>query len=125
MSEMTVDEFAAVLDQILNDIPPRFHHRLNGGVNLRQRVKRAGERYVLGEYVEEQNGACYVVLYYGSFRATFKEEPAEAWREEILKTLQKGIQHHLESLAARTRLPKVKLGIWKDSTKKVKRIYGR
>ncbi|MEQ8200636.1 MAG: hypothetical protein ABRQ24_04350 [Syntrophomonadaceae bacterium] len=123
MAEMTVDELAAILDQIVKDIPPRFLRKLNGGVNLRPGTKRVGPRCVLGEYVEEQNGACYIVIHYGSLKEILAEEPAEAWREEVTKTVQKGIQHHLESLAARTRLPKIKLGIWQESSKKVKRIY--
>ena len=125
MAEMTVDEFAAALEQILNDIPPRFLRGLNGGVNLRQRVKRDGERSTLGEYIEEQNGACYVVLYYESFQESFKEEPTEVWREEISKTVQQGIRHLLEFLAARTRSPKVKLGTWQESSKKVNRLFSR
>ena len=123
MGLLTIDDFTVALEKAIDEIPPRFLSQLNGGINLRQGSKRQGERYVLGEYVEEKNGACYIVLYYGSFEYVFSEGTAQTWQEEIVRTVREGVQHHLESRAERTKLPKVKLGIWQDPAKKIRRIY--
>jgi len=123
MGVLTIDDFALALEKAIDDIPPRFLSKLNGGINLRQGSKRRGERYVLGEYVEEKNGACYLILYYGSFECVFSEGTAQIWQEETVRAVREGVQHHLESLAERTRMPKVKVGLWQDPAKKVRRIY--
>jgi len=92
-------------------------------INLRQGSKRVGERYVLGEYVEEKNGVCFIALYYSSYERVYSEGTAQSRQEEIVRAVRSGVQLHLESLAERTKLPKVKLGIWQDPAKKVRRIY--
>jgi len=123
MDVLTIDDFVIALEQAVNDIPPRFLGKLNGGINLHQGSKRRGARYVLGEYIEEKNGACYIVLYYGSFSQVCQQDAQPSWQAKIVSAVRAGIQYHLESQAQRTKLPKVKLGIQHDPSKKVRRIY--
>jgi len=101
MSKPSLDEFAALLDRVIENIPPQYLRRLNGGFNLRQGKKREDGYYILGEYVEDGWLGCYIVFYYGSFVGLLKGESRQRWEEEIIDTVYHEMQHHLESMAGR------------------------
>lgn len=101
MAKPSLDEFAAMLDTVIESIPTRYLNRLNGGFNLRKGKKREGEYYILGEYVEDGFLGCYIVFYYGSFVSLLKGESNQQWEAEMVDTVLHEMQHHLESLAGR------------------------
>lgn len=101
MGKPSYGKFAAMLDQVIDNIPPHFLRGLNGGFNLRKGKKREGEYYIMGEYVEDGLGGCFIVFYYGSFVEVLEDEPDDCWEAEIIDTVLHEMQHHLESLAGR------------------------
>lgn len=106
MTKPTFDTFADMLDDAVDRIPERFLRELNGGFNLRQEANRDGEYYIMGEYVEDGLGGCFIVFYYGSFVALLTDEPMSVWKEEIIDTVLHEMQHHLEAMAGRDDLAK-------------------
>jgi len=101
VAKPSFDEFADMLDQAVNRIPPHFCKKLNGGFNVKKDKKRDGEYYILGEYVEGGYLGCFIVFYYGSFVGLLGDEPMEAWEAEIMDTVLHEMQHHLEAQAGR------------------------
>ncbi len=101
MAKPSFNEFAAMLDQAVDSIPPHFLRDLTGGFNLRKGKKREGEYYILGEYIEDGMGGCFIVFYYGSFVELLEDESDDCWEEEIIDTVLHEMQHHLESKAGR------------------------
>ncbi len=97
----TFEEFAAMLDKTIDSIPERFLRSLTGGFNLEKSQKRDGDYYIMGEYIEDGFLGCFIMFYYGSFKALLADEPLLVWEAEILDTVMHEIQHHLESLAGR------------------------
>lgn len=101
MSIPTLEEFAEMLDKAIENIPERFIRSLTGGFNLEENKKRDGDYYIMGEYIEDGFLGCFIMFYYGSFKALLADEPSPAWEEEILDTVLHELQHHLESMAGR------------------------
>ena len=101
MSIPTLEEFAEMLDKAIENIPERFIRSLTGGFNLEENKKRDGDYYIMGEYIEDGFLGCFIMFYYGSFKALLADEPSPVWEEEILDTVLHELQHHLESMAGR------------------------
>jgi hypothetical protein len=101
MAKPSFDQFADMLDRAVDRIPSRFLRDLAGGFNLRQGKKREGEYFILGEYIEDGIGGCFIMFYYGSFVEVLEDEPGDSWEAEIVDTVLHEMQHHLESLAGR------------------------
>ncbi|MDD2554360.1 MAG: metallopeptidase family protein [Desulfotomaculaceae bacterium] len=99
MAKPSFDQFADMLDRAVDRIPSRFLRDLTGGFNLRQDTKREGEYYILGEYIEDGIGGCFIMFYYGSFAGVLEDGPEDCWETEIVETVLHELQHHLESLA--------------------------
>lgn len=101
MAKPSFDKFAIMLDQAVDNIPPHFLRDLTGGFNLRKGQKREGEYYILGEYIEDGIGGCFIVFYYGSFVKLLDDESNDCWEAELIDTVLHEMQHHLESHAGR------------------------
>ena len=101
MAIPSFNQFAEMLDDAVDRIPERFWGELAGGFNLRREAKRDGEYYIMGEYMEDGFGGCFIVFYYGSFVNLLDEEPLSVWEEEIIDTVLHELQHHIEALAGR------------------------
>jgi len=101
MAKPSFDKFATMLDRTVDNIPQHFLRDLTGGFNLWKDKKREGEYYILGEYIEDGTGGCFIVFYYGSFVGLLEDEPETCWKAEIIDTVLHEMQHHLESLAGR------------------------
>lgn len=99
MAKPSFDTFAAMLDRAVDRIPSHFIRDLTGGFNLQKGKKSEGEYYILGEYIEDGIGGCFIMFYYGSFVALLEDEPDECWEAEIVDTVLHEMQHHLESQA--------------------------
>jgi hypothetical protein len=101
MAKPSFDEFADLLDEIVDRIPPYFCRDLSGGFNLRPGRKREGEFYTLGEYVEDSRLGCYIVFYYGSFVGLLGKASRAVWEAEMVDTVLHEMQHHREAQAGR------------------------
>ena len=99
---LTFEEVADILDVIAEEFPREFFRDLNGGILLLpeacQDEDSARGLYTLGEYVYDEMGR-YIIIYYGSFAALFKDQPPEKLRKELKETLIHEFTHHIESLA--------------------------
>lgn len=100
---MNLNRFTTVADRLMGQVPPPILVGLNGGVSIRRRAMRRPDDppgiYILGEYVTDEFLGCYVMLYYGSFRELFAQEPDEVWEQEIWDTIRHELRHHVESRA--------------------------
>jgi len=101
MAKITFERFAEMLDEVINRIPPRYLHGLNGGFNLKEGKKREGGYLIMGEYIESDVLGSIIMFYYGSFVELLRNEPLEVWEEEITETVLHELQHHLEAMAGR------------------------
>src|SRR5690606_12791891 len=108
--DMTYNEFVAVVEEMVDEIPPEFLRGLQG-VHALEHEKPEEEFedvWRLGEYLdpgaEDFLGAGeglgrHVALYYGSFVRIAELDPEFDWEEEIWETLTHELRHHVESLA--------------------------
>jgi len=103
---ITVDELAAMLEELESEIPADLYRDLNGGVVLVQGSKlhpeSGGSRdlYIMGEYNWQPRGlGRYITIYYGSFVRVYDHYPPERQKEELRKILYHEFTHHLESMA--------------------------
>jgi hypothetical protein len=99
----TIDEMGELLDEAAGEIPQEFFRELNGGISLLPEAKHheadmAGDLYVLGEYRHDGMGR-YIVIYYGSLRASYPAMERGAMKRRLKKLLLHEFTHHLESLA--------------------------
>ena len=98
MTRLAFSAFKALADRLADELPPELTRGLNGGILVVPRRVRRGGFWILGEYVEDGMGRT-ILLYHGSFREVFGEEPREVWEEEIRETLVHELTHHVEALA--------------------------
>lgn len=109
MAKPSFNQFAEMLESVVQRIPPRFCRDLPGGFNVQKGKKRDGEYFILGEYVEDYYLGSFIVFYYGSFVGLLADMPWEAWEAEILDTVLHELQHHREALAGRDDLAREEL----------------
>ena len=101
----TIDETQAMLEPLVEELPPYFFTELNGGVNLSEaaplhRESRVGHRlYILGEYHNSSQMGRYIILYYGSLRRCYGRLKREDYIEVLRRVLRHEFRHHIEALA--------------------------
>ena len=100
---LTFEEVGNVLDVVAEELPREFFRDLNGGILLLPEACQDDgdsehDLYTLGEYVHDEMGR-YIIIYYGSFAALYKDLPPEKLRKELRETLIHEFTHHIESLA--------------------------
>ncbi len=112
---MTYRRFRAVVEQMLDEIPPSFLTDLQGVHALEDEKPEEGfdDVWRMGEYLDpgpdnflggDDGLGRHVALYWGSFRRIAENDPDFDWEEEIWETLTHELQHHVESLAGDGRL---------------------
>lgn len=103
---------------IFRQIPRRYREGVDGVVVRRETVPHPElpEIYTLGVCETSDWPSAYggtgevhssVVLYYGSFRALQRTDPAFDWEAELWETLVHEVRHHLESLASEDALERL------------------
>ena len=109
---MEYDAFETESRRVFEEIPEGFRDGVDGLTVHRRPLRhpRFPGVYTLGECVTESYPSSWegpetvrsvVLLYWGSFRALARMDPAFDWREQIWETLTHELRHHLESLADR------------------------
>lgn len=107
---MTFDDFSALIEEMVEDIPDEFMQGLQGVHVLPEAVEEEGyeEVYRLGEYLDPgpadflgagEGLGRHVALYHGSFTAIAELDPSFDWEAEAWETLTHELRHHVESLA--------------------------
>lgn len=113
-------EIGEILDELAEELPPAFFHRLNLGVVLFEDVRfhkeAVGEDLVvLGEYRVSKLGR-QIRIYYGSFERIYRHATPETLKEALRETLRHEFTHHVQYLAGNYDLEKEdkeKLDAWK------------
>jgi hypothetical protein len=108
---ISIDEMQDILDELAEELPPVFFDELNGGILLLPEAKlseyaRAGDLYIMGEYVRDIAMGRYIVIYYGSFEKLYSQLSTEALTSQLRKTLRHEFRHHIELLAGDDELGK-------------------
>ena len=98
------DAAAEILDELVDDIPSTYYSGLNGGVVLMEDIKhhpelKSDRYYVMGEYVTNGYLGRFIRIYYGSFATVYAGASIQVWKDQLRKTLQHELRHHVESLA--------------------------
>jgi len=102
---VTFDEAAAMLDEILDELPELCCKGLNGGVYLLPEVKMHNKSeirkplYILGEYVSRHDLGNFINLYYGSIMKVYPHLPPNEMRKTLERVFIHEFTHHLEFLA--------------------------
>lgn len=101
--QLTFDQVAELLDEIVDAFPPPLFDELNGGVNLLEEAHPDPDiprLYTMGEYFHNYLGR-YINLYYGSFSAMAEMElwSREDWARQLRQTVSHELTHHMEDRA--------------------------
>ena len=99
VAALSLEEFESLATALIDRIPERLCTELNGGFLLLPEVKKDGDFYVMGEYIEDGIMGCSIILYYGSFVHLLEDSSPGEWEEELWDTIVHELRHHLESLA--------------------------
>ncbi len=101
MAVMTLREFQDVTHAIVERLPEGLFTNLNGGITVQPQMcaDTRKDRVTLGEYIEDPVMGQFIVLYYGSFRNLFRDDPISVWSREIEETVLHELRHHVEALA--------------------------
>lgn len=97
-----IDEVAELLDEIAEEIPEEFYHKLTGGIVLSEELKMHPEAVdddlvILGQYQRGPWGST-IVIYYGSFMRLYGYLDREDLKEKLRETLLHEFTHHMEYL---------------------------
>lgn len=102
---ITLDEYKALVSDLLDEFPKEFFRELSGGVIVSESAvipdyaRERKDLYTLGLYRVFSPGVRQIILYKGSFDRTYPlAGPVEA-RQLLRGILRHEFRHHLEFLA--------------------------
>lgn len=107
---MTFEAFAALIEEMVAEIPDEFMRELQGVHVLPEAVAEDGyeDVYRMGEYLDPgpadflgagEGLGRHVAIYHGSFAAIAAMDSGFDWEDEAWETLTHELRHHVESLA--------------------------
>lgn len=98
---ITIDEMAALLNEVAEGFPKELFRELNGGVVLLpgEKAGAADGLYVLGEYRRGGGLGRYIAVFYGSFIRVYGHFSRSRMKSRLKETLKHELTHHIESLA--------------------------
>lgn len=107
---MNFVDFAALLEDMVAEVPTEFMRDLQGVHVLPEAVQEEGfeDVYRMGEYLDPgpadflgagEGLGRHVAIYHGSFAAIAAMDPDFDWEDEAWETLTHELRHHVESLA--------------------------
>lgn len=102
-------EFIAMGEEVLSQLPEGILSRLNGGIIIRSEKKinpEGGESsLILGQYVHKPyTMGRYILIFYGSFRALYLGSSRKELKKRLRETIHHELQHHWEDLSGNNRL---------------------
>ena len=102
---ITLDEYQALISDLLDELPPEFFQELSGGVIVSKATiipDYAQERqdlYILGLYKIFSPGVRQIILYKGSFDRAYPYAGQGEAKGILRGVLRHEFRHHLEFLA--------------------------
>lgn len=99
---LSFDEAAEYLDAVADELPDALFRELNGGVCIVPQVMKSTKGdglYTLGQYNRGGSMGRYIIIYYGSFTASFSSVSDEVMKAKLKEVLLHELTHHNESLA--------------------------
>ena len=99
---LSFEEAAEYLDTVIDELPEILLRELNGGVNIVPQALRSRKNaslYTLGQYNRGGKLGRYIMIYYGSFKASFPNASDEFLKAKLKEVLLHELTHHNESLA--------------------------
>src|SRR5688572_15001466 len=114
---MEFEAFAALIAEMVADVPDQFMRDLQGVHVLPEAVREEEfeDVYRMGEYLDPgpadflgggEGLGRHVAIYHGSFAAIAEMDPDFDWEDEAWETLTHELRHHVESLAGEDYLVK-------------------
>ena len=103
--ESKLDQIRRLSDECVQELPPEFLKKLNGGVSLTDRVKQHPQSepsrplLILGEYRTDPNLGRSIMLYGGSIIRAYGRLPEAALKAELRRIIRHEFTHHIESLS--------------------------
>ncbi|MBR0373858.1 MAG: peptidoglycan editing factor PgeF [Mogibacterium sp.] len=99
----TLDEFKAIVAELLDELPRAFFKELSGGVIVSEAVNlspqaRANDLYTLGTYSVGPLGR-QVTIFYGSCQRAFRHLGRAALKDRVRGIVRHEFRHHMEFLA--------------------------
>ena len=99
---ITLDEYRAIVSELMDELPEEFFRDLNGGVLVSEAqaipdFARGNDLYAMGQYLVYA-GMRQIVLYKGSFDRVHPGAGAEEAKTILRGVLRHEFRHHLESL---------------------------
>lgn len=107
---MSFEEFTALIEEMVAEVPVEFMRELQGVHVLPQAVEEDGlpDVFRMGEYLDPgpadflgggEGLGRHIAIYHGSFAAIAAVDPDFDWEDEAWETLTHELRHHVESLA--------------------------
>ncbi len=99
---ISIEDYRAIVSELMDELPEAFFQRLNGGVIVSEaRVvpdyARGNDLFTLGQY-QVNNGMRQIVLYKGSFDRVYPRANIPEARDILRGVLRHEFRHHLESM---------------------------
>ena len=100
---ITIDEMQVMLDELAEELPEVFFHKLNGGIillpeALESPYSQSGDLYTLGTYHHGGSMGNYISIYYGSFEKLFSNLNEESIKVKLREVLRHEFKHHMETM---------------------------
>ena len=123
---MTFEDFAALIEVMVAEVPDEFMRHLQGVHVLPEAVREEGyeDVYRMGEYLDPgpadflgagEGLGRHVAIYHGSFTAIAAMDQDFDWEDEAWETLTHELRHHVESLAGEDFLVQLdEMEPWRD-----------
>lgn len=99
---ITIDEFNAIVSELLDELPEEFFRELCGGVIVSEGLAvpdyaRGNDLYTMGVY-KVFSGVRQIIVFKGSFDRVYPQADAEEARVLLRGILRHEFRHHLEFL---------------------------
>ena len=99
---ISIEEYRAIVSELLDELPEEFFRELSGGVVVSEATvvpdyARGDDLYTMGQY-QVTYGMRQIVMYKGSFDRGYPWANADEARSLIRSTLRHEFRHHLESI---------------------------
>ncbi|HET8984743.1 MAG TPA: metallopeptidase family protein [Trueperaceae bacterium] len=123
---MTFEDFAALIEEMVAEVPDEFMRDLQGVHVLPEAMREEGfeDVFRMGEYLDPgpadflgagEGLGRHVAIYHGSFKAIAEVDEDFDWEHEAWETLTHELRHHVESLAGEDFLVQLdEMEPWRD-----------
>ncbi len=99
---ITIEEYSAIVSELIDELPGEFFEELSGGVLVSESVEipdyaQGNDLYTLGKY-QVFSRIRQVTMFKGSFDRAYPQADTDQARRILRGVLRHEMRHHLESL---------------------------